>query len=317
MMRARPILCIALIAMVTVCGGPRADGATEEDTVVEKKPLTPEEARVIVHKGTEMPFSGEYWNHHEDGTYRCKQCGAPLFASDSKFDSGCGWPSFDDAIPGAVREVPDRDGRRTEIVCASCGGHLGHVFRGEGFTPLNTRHCVNSISLVFEPAGPAATETAYFAGGCFWGVEYWFEKVPGVIDVVSGYMGGTTSSPTYEQVCGGMTGHVETVQITYDPKTVSYEELAKLFFEIHDPTQVDRQGPDIGHQYRSVVFYTTDAQKASAEALIAKLERLGHKVATRVEPASAFWPAEGYHQDYYTRKGTLPYCHARVKRFGD
>ncbi len=114
------------------------------------KTLSPEEAYVILHKGTEAPFTGEYRNHKEKGTYRCRQCGTPLFSSDAKFDSGTGWPSFDEALPGAVKELPDSDGRRTEIVCAKCGGHLGHVFRGEGFTPKQTRHCVNSISLSFD-----------------------------------------------------------------------------------------------------------------------------------------------------------------------
>jgi methionine-R-sulfoxide reductase len=115
------------------------------------KRLTPDEERVIVQKGTERAFTGEYWDHHADGTYTCRRCAAPLFASTAKFDSGTGWPSFDDAMPGAVREVPDADGMRIEIVCARCGGHLGHVFRGEGFTSRQTRHCVNSVSLSFEP----------------------------------------------------------------------------------------------------------------------------------------------------------------------
>ncbi len=113
--------------------------------------LTEEEQHVILHKGTERAFTGKFWDHHEDGTYVCRQCSTPLFPSDAKFDSGTGWPSFDDTFHGAVKEVPDADGRRIEIVCANCGGHLGHVFKGEGFTPKQTRHCVNSVSLDFVP----------------------------------------------------------------------------------------------------------------------------------------------------------------------
>ena len=283
------------------------------------KPLTPEERRVIVEKGTEAPFSGAYYDNKQAGTYRCRQCGEPLYHSDDKFDSGCGWPSFDDEIPGAVRRLPDADGRRTEIVCARCGGHLGHVFTGEGFTPKQTRHCVNSVSLSFEKQGAAegaaSTETAYFAGGCFWGVEYMLEKQPGVIDVESGYMGGRTEHPTYEEVCRRDTGHAETVRVTFDPSKISYERLARLFFEIHDPTQEGRQGPDVGDQYRSEIFYVGPAQKAAAEKLIAQLRLKGYKVVTKLTPAGTFWPAETYHQDYYQRKGTLPYCHSYTPRF--
>jgi peptide methionine sulfoxide reductase msrA/msrB len=283
--------------------------------MAQKKELTPQEKRVIIDKGTEAPFSGKYYHFNEKGTYVCKQCGAPLYHSEDKFESGCGWPSFDDEIKGAVQRVPDADGRRTEIICAKCGAHLGHVFLGEGLTPKQTRHCVNSISMEFVPAKDVKLDTAVFAGGCFWGVEYYMKKIPGVISVESGYTGGTLNNPSYKDVCMKTTGHAEAVRILFDPSKTDYETLAKAFFEIHDPTQVDRQGPDIGDQYRSEIFYTTPEQKQIAERLIKQLEKKGYKVATTVTPASRFWVAEDYHQDYYDRKGTLPYCHGYTKRF--
>ena len=255
------------------------------------RPLTPDEEQVIAHGATEPPFSGRYWNHKADGTYACRRCGATLYRSGDKFDSGCGWPSFDDAVPGSVLRRPDPDGHRTEIVCAACGAHLGHVFEGERFTPKNTRHCVNSLSLEFIPEKTSeCTEEAIFAGGCFWGVEDAFQSVPGVCDAESGYTGGTVPNPTYEQVCTGGTGHAEAVRVTYDPAKVSFEELARLFFEIHDPTQINRQGPDIGTQYRSAIFYKDERQKATALSLMEKLREHGYAVATELLPASAFTP---------------------------
>lgn len=280
------------------------------------KELTNEEKRVILNKGTEFPFSGKYYNFHERGTYVCKQCGAPLYFSEAKFDSGCGWPSFDEEISGAVRRLPDVDGRRTEIVCAKCGGHLGHVFTGEGFTPKDTRHCVNSISMDFVPEDKQEeTEVAIFAGGCFWGVEHLMQQQPGILSIEVGYIGGSTENPTYREVCSHTTGHAEAVRIVFDPKKVSYTTLAKLFFEIHDPTQSDGQGPDLGDQYRSEIFYTTSRQKEIAEELIGQLQGKGCQVVTRVTPATVFWKAEEYHQNYYNKTGKAPYCHRYTPRF--
>ncbi len=303
-------------------------------------PLTAEEERVLIHKGTERPFSGRYWKETAPGTYVCRNCGAPLYASGDKFDSGCGWPSFDDEIPGAVRRTPDADGQRTEITCAACGAHLGHVFEGEHFTPKNTRHCVNSLSLTLIPEGqplpgaeisgegsihreqadgipPSASlcsGVAYFAGGCFWGVEDAFSKTEGVCDAVSGYAGGNSASPSYEQVSSGRTGHAETVRVSFDPARTSFEKLARVFFEVHDPTQMNRQGPDVGTQYRSAIFYTDEAQKRTAETLIARLRELGYDVATQLVPFTNFYPAEDYHQDFAARTGRGA-CHIRVPRF--
>ena len=324
-------------------------GLQEGDKNMSYRKLTPEEKHVIIDKGTEAPFTGEYLNNKESGTYVCKRCGTPLYHSSDKFDSHCGWPSFDDEIPGAVKRTPDADGKRIEITCVKCGAHLGHVFTGEGLTEKNIRHCVNSISLVFVPEAKAepndpnnnvarasspcthgqdgratnVTQKAYFAGGCFWGVDYWFKTLPGVISVTSGYMGGTAKKPAYKQVCTGKTGHAETVEVVFDPNKTNYETLAKFFFEIHDPTQRNRQGPDVGSQYRSAIFYTDQQQKQIAERLIEHLRKKGFDVVTSVEPvygelvesAKEFWPAEDYHQDYYGKTGGKPYCHFKTNRF--
>lgn len=279
------------------------------------KNLTPEEKRVILHKGTEKPSSGKFNNHYEDGTYTCKQCGVKLFESSSKFKSNCGWPSFDDQIPETVKLQPDADGIRTEILCAACGGHLGHVFMGEGYTPKNTRYCVNSISLDFDPAKVIQTETAIFASGCFWGTQYYLQRAPGVISTQVGYIGGHVDNPTYKQVCTDKTGHAEAVEVVYDPSKTSYEQLAKLYFETHDFTQLNRQGPDIGTQYRSVVFYRNDKQNEIAAKLVKALRAKGYDVKTTIEPAKTFWPGEEYHQDYYEKTAKTPYCHIYRKIF--
>lgn len=155
---------------------------------------------------------------------------------------------------------------------------------------------------------------AYFAGGCFWGVEYFFNKTEGVIEALSGYMGGETKNPTYQDVCYTNTGHLEVVRVEYDPKIISYEELAKLFFEIHDPTQVNGQGPDIGSQYLSAVFVFNEEEKETIQNLIQQLENNGYKVATKILSPATFYEAEEYHQRYYQKTGKIPYCHTYTKR---
>jgi peptide methionine sulfoxide reductase msrA/msrB len=288
--------------------------------------LSEKEAKVMLNEGTEWAFSGIYHDHKEKGTYICRQCNQPLFRSGDKFKSGSGWPSFDDAIEGAVREVSDADGYRVEIECSNCGGHLGHVFRGEGFTDKNTRHCVNSVSLGFVAAegkekkkkvlkkgvvpldeyiqgkGYENYEKAVFAGGCFWCTEASFDRIQGVVDVISGYSGGEESFPSYEEVSSGRTGHAEAIVIFYDPDQVTFETLLDVFFVAHDPTQLNRQGPDRGPQYRSAIFYTGQDQKEIAEMVINSLTEEGtfdDPIVTELSSYEEFWVAEGYHQDYY------------------
>ncbi len=275
--------------------------------------LTPEEERVIVDKGTESPFSGEYNTHKERGTYLCKRCLSPLYHSSDKFESGCGWPSFDDAIPGKVQKVTDRDGRRTEIICSNCNAHLGHVFWGEHFTEKNTRHCVNSISMTFIPEiiKEQHLEKVTLGGGCFWCIDTAFRQLQGVVEVQSGYSGGETLFPTYEKVSRGNTGHIEVVEITFDKTVISLSQILYVFFSLHNPTTPDRQGNDIGPQYASVIFYRTEEQQKTALDIIQGLEHqqiFSDPIVTKVEAFKQFWIAEEYHQDYAAKSPQNPYC---------
>lgn len=279
--------------------------------------LTKEEERVIIHKGTEAPFSGEYYENNRVGEYHCKQCDALLFSTKDQFDSGCGWPSFDDEKNNSVKKILDADGRRTEILCKNCDAHLGHIFAGEGITTKDKRYCVNSISLKFiEFKKTANDEVAYFAAGCFWGVEYFFSKAKGVKSARSGYMGGDTENPTYEEICKKNTNHLETVEVIFDKTKTNFEELAKLFFEIHDFEDEDGQGPDRGSQYLSAIFVTNDEQEKIAKKLIKILVDKGYKVVTKIRTEKPkFWPGELYHQEYYKHNGKKPYCHIYTKKF--
>lgn len=311
---------VALAAVVAVCVACADAPSASMKLQHNYNRLTPEEEAILVRQGTERPGTGALLDNHAVGTYLCKRCSAPLYDSTSKFDSHCGWPSFDDEIEGAVLRRPDADGLRTEIVCAACGGHLGHVFLGEHLTPKDTRHCVNSLSMTFVP--DVKLRVAYFAAGCFWGPDYFFRRARGVAvpnatpetklpypPTTVGYMGGTTPAPTYKDVCTGSTGHAETLRVLYNANQTTYGDLVRLFFETHDSTQVNRQGPDIGTQYRSAIFYANQEQREIAEQWIKRLKGRSVNVATTLEKLATFWIAEEYHQDYYDTKGTLPTCH--------
>lgn len=307
--------------------------AMAKDTKLDTSHLTDLQKHVTLEGGTERAFNNEYWNNHDDGIYVDVITGKPLFSSTDKYDSGTGWPSFTKPIEDNVlnEKVDKTHGMtRTEIKSSSSDAHLGHVFDDGPADKGGKRFCMNSAALKFIPKAdldkkgygkylklfgekPITYQKAYLAGGCFWGMEKLFSKLDGVKDVVNGYSGGNFKDPSYEIITTGLTGHAETIEVTFDPEEISYEKLLKFFFQIHDPTTENRQGNDIGTQYRSTIFYVNNLQKSTAKKVIRQANESGVfkiKVVTTLEEFDEFYKAEEYHQDYLQKHPYGYSCHS-------
>lgn len=301
-----------------------------------KKKLTPKQFEVTQHEGTERPFSNAYWHNEEPGIYVDIVSGEPLFSSQDKFDSGTGWPSFFKPLePSNIVTKTDKSflASRTEVRSKYGNSHLGHVF-DDGPQPTGLRYCMNSASLRFIAADklvaagygkyskvfekkqsqnpsaqplilqPQKSQQAIFAGGCFWSMESAFGKANGILNAVVGFTGGQKKNPTYEEVSTGTTGHLEPIQITFDPNKVSFQQLLDLYWHNIDPTSAKGQFVDEGDEYRPAIFYSSPEQRIAAEESLrslAKSGRFNNKIVVQILPSTPFYAAEDYHQHYYIK----------------
>lgn len=292
-----------------------------------KEKLSDSAYDILRNAGTEPAFSGSLLKNKERGIYVSAASGLPLFHSDTKFESGTGWPSFYAPIAegNIAYKVDSSYGmKRTEILDPLSGSHLGHVFT-DGPEPTGLRYCMNSDAMEFVPEDqvaeklgienvePVQLEEVVVAGGCFWCVEAVFEEIDGVVHAVSGYAGGEKSKADYELVASGQTEHAEVVKLFYDPNVITYEELLMVHFATHDPTTLNRQGNDVGPQYRSSLFYENKTEKNIAENVIEELNNAGifeSPIVTKLEPLEGFYDAENYHQNYSVLNPGNPYVRA-------
>lgn len=293
-------------------GNPEPDQIVNKTESEWKAQLSPDIYQVTRLKGTERAYSSEMCSSFEPGLYACVCCGTLLFDGREKFESGTGWPSFTQPIKGnavAYERDTSYGMRRIEALCNTCKSHLGHVFP-DGPAPSGLRYCMNALSL---EKIKTIFQKAVFGGGCFWCTEAIFDELKGVEAVESGYSGGAIANPTYREVCSGRTGHAEVVQVTFNPAEISYEDLLRIHLNTHNPTTLNRQGADVGTQYRSIILVSDDRQRASAEKIVKEMQAVySEEIVTEIKKLEAFYIAEPEHQEFYVNNPEEGYCQAVV-----